>query len=387
MKEMNRRTLLRYSGLGAAMLGSGRLGWAAATTEAIHVNLNESAFGPSPTVLAAITGELSRVSRYATEAQAQAFTQQIAEHERVLPEQVILGEILGGLGLYLGSEGGPGGEFVYSVPGYLALIDAASHVGGVGVPVPLNARFENDLPAIEAKLSPRTRAVYLVNPHNPTGTSNDPVAFQRFLRSASAQAPVIVDEAYMEYTSDAEMRSAVSLVRDGANVLVFRTFDKIHGLAGVPIGYTLAPAKLVAALHGGGLGDAEGLGRLNLAAASAALKDRQHVLSVRTAVAEERTKWLRVLDDLHLPHTRAQASFVFFDTGHPQEQLVQKLRAQDIVIARAFPPYTTWARITIGLPEENLRVQNALREALASRSKDCRDAPLTQERFDRSNLA
>lgn len=70
-----------------------------------------------------------------------------------------------------------------------------------------------------------------------------------------------MDEEYLEYTPDFESRSAVSLVRDGANVLVFRTFDKIHGLAGLPIGYTLAPRALAAELHRQGLGDAESLGR------------------------------------------------------------------------------------------------------------------------------
>jgi histidinol-phosphate aminotransferase len=73
----------------------------------------------------------------------------------------------------------------------------------------------------------------------------------------------------MEYTAEFSLRSAVSLVRDGANVMVFRTFDKIHALAGLPIGYVLAPRALADALRKQGAGDAEALGRLNIAAASA----------------------------------------------------------------------------------------------------------------------
>jgi histidinol-phosphate aminotransferase len=73
---------------------------------------------------------------------------------------------------------------------------------------------------------------------------------------------VIVDEAYLEYTPDFATRSAVSLVREGANVVVFRTFDKIHGLAGMPIGHALAPSTLADALRKQGAGEAEGLGRL-----------------------------------------------------------------------------------------------------------------------------
>ena len=105
-----------------------------------------------------------------TNSAAQQLAEQIAHYEQVPVEQVILGNILDALGLYLGAEGRPGGEFIYSNPGYLALIDAAARVGGVGVPVPLNSRYQNDLPALLAKVSGRTRAMYLINPGLPNGT-------------------------------------------------------------------------------------------------------------------------------------------------------------------------------------------------------------------------
>ncbi len=333
--------------------------------EPTYLNLNENAFGPSERVRPAIERSLALLNRYADPGIARQFAEQVAAYERVPVEQVLPGEVLGGLGLYLGSAGGPGGEFVYSTPGYLALVDAAAHVGGVGVAVPLNAAFQNDLPTLLARVGPKTRAVYLINPHNPTGTSNDPLAFRRFLTDASHHAPVIVDEAYLEYNADFHARSAVPLVRDGANVLVFRTFDKIRGLAGLPMGYTLGPRPLIEALKQQGLGDAEGLGRVNLAAASAALSDDDHVVRVRDAVTAERTKWHAVLDGLALRHTRSDANFVFFDSGHPHAEIAARLRRQGVMVARAFPPYDTWVRITIGLPEENAMAQRALRAALS----------------------
>jgi histidinol-phosphate aminotransferase len=304
------------------------------------LNLNENAYGASPQVEPSIERELSRISRYADAEAAKELKEQIAAYERVAPEQVVLGKILEALGLYLGSQSGPGGEFIYSIPGYLALIDAAAHVGGVGVPVPLNASYENDLAALSAKISTKTRALYLINPHNPTGTVSDNQAFKSFLRESSQHTPVIVDEAYLEYTPDFDSRSAVSLVRDGAKVLVFRIFDKIYGLAGLPIGYTLAPRPIADALHKQGLGDAESLGRLNIAAASAALADRRHVFEVRDTVAGERAKWNAVLDGLRLTHTASNANFVFFDTGRPQPEFGEILLRHGVEIGRAFPPYT-----------------------------------------------
>ena len=175
---------------------------------------------------------------------------------------------------------------------------------------------------------------------------------------------VVVDEAYLEYTSDFVTRSAVSLLREGANVVVFRTFDKIYGLAGMPIGCVLAPRPLADALRKEGAGDAEGLGRLNLVAASVALADTAHTEHIRRAIANERALWLSVLRELQLAHTDTHTNFVFFDTGQPQPVLAAAMRERGIDIGRAHAPYTNWARITIGLPSENLRAQNALRGIL-----------------------
>ena len=371
--EFTRRALLKSWGLivGAGLVAP-RLVFAevskptpsSKTDSLIRLSLNENPYGPSPNVGPALQLELGRLNRYADAPLARQLAGQIAEYEHVPVEQVVLGEILDLLGLFLGSSGGPGGEFLYSIPGYLALIDAAAHVGGVGVPVPLNAQDQNDLVALKSMVNTKTRAIYLVNPHNPTGTINDDEAFKSFLRETSRSAVVVVDEAYLEYTSDFGTRSAASLVREGANVAVFRTFDKIHGLAGLPIGYVLAPHWLAEALRKEGAGEAERLGRLNLVAASAALADTAQVVSTREAIAKERSLWLSVLRELHLPHTDSRANFVFFDAGRPQPILAAAMRERDVDIGRAHPPYTNWARITIGLPSENLRAQNALRTVL-----------------------
>nr|WP_025841430.1 aminotransferase class I/II-fold pyridoxal phosphate-dependent enzyme [Asaia platycodi] len=91
---------------------------------------------------------------------------------------------------------------------------------------------------------------------------------------------MIVDEAYIEYAPRA--RSAVALIRSGANVAVFRTLNKIYGLAGLPIGYLVAPPSLVHAFQEAGFGDAHGIGRLPIATARAALADQAWVAQVRT---------------------------------------------------------------------------------------------------------
>lgn len=336
---------------------------AAAATDLLRLDLNESSYGPSPRVGLAVQRALVEAPRYVSAAQLQALQVQIATLEGVAPEQVIVGEVLEALGQHLALSEGAGG-FIYSVPGYGALVDAARPFGGRAVEVPLNARLENDLPALLAAIAPDTRALFVVNPHNPSGTLSPGADFDRFVSAAQARTLVIVDEAYLDYREDAATLSAVRLLRQGQNVVVFRTLGKIHALAGLQVGYALAPTGLAGALRQRGVGGAHAQNQLSLAAAAAALADTAHVAQVRRSVALERQRWQQVLTGLGLRSTEAAGNFVFVDTGRPHAAVAAGLLQQGVRIARVFAPYDTWVRITIGTPAENRRAQQALRHVL-----------------------
>jgi histidinol-phosphate aminotransferase len=329
----------------------------------VRLSLNENPFGPSPLALEAIKGQLGDLSRYATEEVAK-FTSTIAEREDIAADQIVLGEILNVLGLYLSANGGPGGEFIYSEPGYTALVNAVAPAGGIVVGVPLNQRLENDLPAIAAKVNAHTRAVYLVNPHNPSGTVNDAAQFIDFVSELSRRTLVIVDEAYLEFTPDFAKRTVASLVRSGAQVAVFRTFSKIYGLAGLAIGYTLAPAPLAASLRDFGMGAFYDLNRLSLVAAHASLKDPNYLSVVREKVATERETWHELFRTLNVRFAESHANFVFFDSGRPHQIAVATLAARDVDIGRAYPPLDQWVRISIGLPDDNAIARQTVSEWL-----------------------
>ncbi|MEJ0024489.1 MAG: histidinol-phosphate transaminase [Rhizomicrobium sp.] len=356
----------RRAWLGAAAAGSVVLSTAseAASMVPARLSLNENPFGPSPLARRAILEQLDQADRYVG-GEARALEEQIAAVEGVSADQIVLGEILDALGLQLALDGGPGGEFVYSEPGYTALVDAVAPGGGVVVGVPLNDRLENDLPAIAAHITARTRGVYLVNPHNPSGTVSETAPFEAFLRAAAAKTTVIVDEAYLEFEPDFADRTAVALTREGANVVVFRTFAKVYGLAGLSIGYAVAPKPLAASLKAKGLGAPHELNRLALAAASASLRDSGYVPAVRAKVIAERQEWNALLDGLGIRRSDSRGNFVFFETGRPHEPFAAALLAEGIEIARAFPPLDRWARISIGLPDENARARAAVRKLLA----------------------
>ena len=368
MTDLGRRDLLHVGGLLTLAAATGSTPAAAASVqpglEPARLSLNENPFGPSPAVRRALLDEVGRVDRYGDPAAASDLVAQIAALENVAPEQVVLGEILEALGLHLAARTPAGGRFVYSLPGFTELVDAARPLGAVGVGVPLDAALANDLPALSRAVVGDTRVVYLVNPHNPSGTMNPPAAFDAFIADVSRRTLVIVDEAYLDY--DDMALSAVRFTRAGANVAVFRTLDKIHGMAGLPIGYTLAPRGLADALHGEGFGDSHVLGRLALAAASAALSDQAWVASVRTRTLAGRARLTTALDRLGLQHSDSRANFVFFRSPVPAAGLRQQLAQHGILVGRAFPPLDEWIRVSIGTEDETTRAITALHAVLGA---------------------
>jgi histidinol-phosphate aminotransferase len=329
-----------------------------------RLSLNENPFGPAPGVIDAIQREFSNLCRYTGE-EFDVLIGLIAAREGVGREQVILGEILEPLGTYLSLQGGPDGEFIFSDPGYTALIDAAVAVGGRAIGVPLGAQMENDLPAIAAKVNARTRAVFLVNPHNPTGIVGDSEQLKNFARTTARHALVIVDEAYLEFADHFAQRTLADLVRAGENVIVFRTFAKVYGLAGLDIGYGLVPGPVAKALSAQGLNNPHLFNRLAVAASAASLKDTGYVEKITLLVAQEREKWFRLFRDMQLKFTPSSGNFVFFETGMPHTDFAAALLKDGVAVGRAFPPYDRWVRISIGLPEENTVARTAVRKLLA----------------------
>jgi histidinol-phosphate aminotransferase len=367
--SMARRKLfggVALSGLALSSVGTVAASIALAKAPAAgltRLSLNENPFGPSPRAVEAIQNALTEIARYAGD-DAHSLEQQIADREGVSPDQIILGEILDSLGLQLALDGGAGGEFIYSEPGYTALVDAVAPGGGVVVGIPLNAHLENDLPAIAARVTARTRSIYIVNPHNPTGTVSEAVSFKAFLREMAERTTVIVDEAYLEFEPDFAQKTAVELTRSGANVVVFRTFGKVYGLAGMPMGYAVAPKGVAGSLKRSGLGAAHSLNRLALTAAAASLRDPGYVEAIRLKVVEERQKWHTLLDTIGRRRSNSRGNFVFFETGQSHEVVAAQLLWEGIEIARAFPPFDRWVRISIGLPAENVRARDAIEKLL-----------------------
>ena len=370
MNHFDRRAWLRsltlaITGLGASRLVGARSPPPSVAGSGVHLarlSLNENPYGPAPGVITALQRVFSALCRY-TGAEYDVLVDLIAAHEGVSKDHIILGEILEPLGTHLSLQGGPGGEFIYSDPGYTALIDSAVAVGGRAISVPLDPQLQNDLTAIAGKVNQRTRAIFVVNPHNPTGIVCDANQLKTFARDTSRRALVIVDEAYLEFAGEFAQRTLADLVRAGENVILFRTFAKAFGLAGLDIGYGLMPKGIAQTLSAQGLTNPHLFNRLAVAAATASLSDTTgFVANAVRQVADERDKWFQLFRELHVKFTPSGGNFVFFDTGMQHAQFATAMLQQGVEIARVFPPYDRWARISIGLPPENAVARAAVRK-------------------------
>ncbi len=336
---------------------------AAATPAKARLSLNENPFGPSPAALEAMLHNLTsgKAPRYPF-GELNELIGLIAKKEGVAPEQIVLGvgsgEILETVGMFFGLLKG---EVIHASPGYVQLVRAAETAGGKAVPVPLNAKLESDLDAMAAKVTAQTSVVYIANPHNPTSTAVDSAALKEFVKSVSQKTFVFVDEAYLDVADDYAGRTVVGLVNEHRNLMVARTFSKVYGLAGLRIGYGVTNAKFAAELRNYGLGTLTGPG---IAGAVASLRDAGYVAATRAKIVAERAKLLALLDQLGKRYAVSQTNFVFFQTGRPHKEVYAGMLAESVVIARPFPPMLDWARISIGLPEENELARAALRKVL-----------------------
>jgi histidinol-phosphate aminotransferase len=203
--------------------------------------------------------------------------------------------------------------------------------------------------------------VYVCNPNNPTGTTVATDQLAAFVRAVPGPVTVVVDEAYVDFTDVPGRSTAVGLLREAPNLVVLRTFSKLHGLAGLRVGYGVAPAPLATRLGALSLVWPNSTG---IAAATASLNDRGFLQATRTAIVNDRTRVQGALDRLGRPRADSKGNFVFFDTGRPVAEFQERMLAQGLRVGRRFAGYDTWSRVTIGVRDEVDRFLAALPGAL-----------------------
>lgn len=327
----------------------------------VRLSLNENPFGPSASAIAAMQANAAGVCRYPT-SEATKLVNTIAAKEGVEPSQIVIGagsgEVLEAYGALLG---GPAGEVLCANPTYGQLTAALVRRGSTLVEIPLNERKEHDLDAMAAAVTATTQGVYICNPNNPTGTLVAPEKLRAFIKAVAPKTPVFIDEAYLECSDDFARNTMVGLVHEGYNVTIGRTFSKIHGLAGQRIGYGITTPDMAAKIRRLVIG---GSNLLAIVGAQANLDDTDYLARTRTHIKAGRDALIAVLQKLGRTYAEPQGNFVFFHTGMPITDFRARMREAGVMVARPFPPYLDWCRMSIGTPEEMTVAHAALEKIL-----------------------
>jgi histidinol-phosphate aminotransferase len=327
---------------------------------------NETPLGPSPKAVDAYKAEAARLHEYPDGASTE-LREAIGRAFGLDPARIVCGagsdELLN---LLAYAFIGPGDEAIHTTHGFLVYHIATLGAGGTPVVAP-ETNYTADVDAILKRVTAKTRLVYLANPNNPTGTY---VPFDEVKRLQCALPPhvlLVIDAAYAEYVRRNDYESGIELVATCDNVVMCRTFSKIHGLAALRLGWLYGPAPVVAALNR--IRGPFNVSQPAIAAGVAAIGDAEHVEMSR-AHNEKWLAWLTAeIGKLDLAVTPSAANFVLIHfpvtPGRTAKDADAFLTKRGLVL-RATGAYKLpdALRLSVGTEEANRLVVAALGEFL-----------------------
>ncbi|WP_289063194.1 histidinol-phosphate transaminase [uncultured Zobellia sp.] len=328
------------------------------------LNANENPYGPSPKAIEAFKNAAPMGNRYAWK-ELFDLMEKIAVEEKVTAKNIMMGpgssDLLEKTAMVLFADGG---NIVSADPSYMSLIKVAEATGATWKPVPLKEDWSHDLAAMEAAIDADTKLVYICNPNNPTGSMTDHAELVDFCSRVSDKVTVFIDEAYLGFLDDAAKKSMVSLINEGKDVIIARTFSKIHGMAGLRIGYIVAQEATldkIQKITRGGMG----ISYPTIFAASVSMDDVAFQNKSRKLNAECREYVYSVLDKMGYSYVPSSTSFILFPIEMEGKEFLEKMTAQRVGV-RAFDIMDkNWCRVSMGTMEEMEIFGTALQKVLA----------------------
>lgn len=330
----------------------------------IRLDSNENPFGPSPRALEAMRMAIANVNSY-PEDDCTELRSKLAAHHGVPTEQVL---VTAGstalLALLCQTLLGPGLNAITSERSFIVYGMAVHAAGAQFIEMPMRDDAF-DLAAILDAIDEHTRLVFLANPNNPTGTLHDAGAIDRFIAEVPGHVVVVLDEAYYDYAAHfaerrrVEYSRSLDYVRRGWAVVVLRTFSKVHGLAGLRVGYGLGPADLLS--YCARMRNTFSVSSVAQAAALAALNDNSHVERTVSNNADQAQVVGVGLSELGYRVVPTWANFLYCDLGEDAAGVAERLRGEGISVR----PLGGWGaptcmRVTIGTAAQNAAFLDAM---------------------------
>lgn len=375
---LSRRSFVRTLGVGGASLlasdfvaARGREAWAATGAGAprhaaslILLDSNENPNGPAPAALGAMRAAFEASSRYPVTPEVE-LREAIARHHGVRTQEVLLGcgsgEVLRYVTeAYVSSQR----HLVTAAPTFENPAYYARRVGAEVRDVRVDASLRLDLDGM-VRESAGAGLVFFCNPNNPTGTAHggdDTRAFIRRVHERSPDTTVLVDEAYFEYVELPSYRSMIPLAVRHPRVIVARTFSKIHGMAGLRVGYAIAHADTVAWLEPWRL--VSGVNALAAVAARTSLGLAAHVQREASLNRAARDFTVRTFQEWGFPCVPSHTNFVMVDIRRDVREFQATCYERGVAVGRPFPPLTTHLRLTIGTMAEMQRALETIGDVL-----------------------
>jgi len=336
-------------------------------TEAIKLASNESPYGPFPQVVEAMKEALLGVNRY-PDGGSTFLRERVAEKLDVPTSQVIIGngsnELLRLLANVLLN---PEDNAVMADPSFIVYPTVVKLMHARPILVPLK-NHRHDLEAMADAIDENTKIIFICNPNNPTGTIVTKDEVDRFMERVPDNLVVVFDEAYFELVKDKEYPNGLDYLNGNKQVVVLRTFSKVHGLAGLRIGYGIAPEFIVKAINK----VREPFNVTSVAQAGALRSlDCDAEVEERSRLNSKGLQYLyNEFERLNLKYVTSYANFVLVDIGMEDRQAAQELMKKGIIVRSGdIFGYPNYFRVSIGTPEENRKFIGELEDLLKDHVK------------------
>ncbi|MDR3709255.1 MAG: histidinol-phosphate transaminase [Capsulimonadaceae bacterium] len=323
-------------------------------TDIIKLASNENPLGPSPKALEAMQAAINKVALY-PEGAAPVLRAMLAKIHGISEDSLVFGngsdEILH---LVCATFLAPGKDSTVQADPTFAMYEIyATLADAEVVKVPL-VNYTHDLDAMADAVTDKTRIVFIANPNNPTGTLVTQRQVERFLNRLPERVILVSDEAYDDYVESPEKPNLLPFVKERRNVIISHTFSKVHALAGLRVGYAMAPPAMA-----GYMNRARSPFNVNLvgqAAAVASLGDTEHVrVSVALNSAEKRRIYA-ALEKEHIQFVQSEANFVLIDVERDSREVFDLLLRCGIIVRAGYAlGLPNHIRVTIGTPDQNTR--------------------------------
>jgi histidinol-phosphate aminotransferase len=318
----------------------------------IRIGANENPYGVGPAAAEAIRQNIVAANRYPGEL-TMALTATLAKFHDVPTEWIALspgsGDVLRSVTMTFTSptKGLVGAAPTFEAPGRIAEM--------LGVPVKAPKVLANGQLDLKAMAGQAAGAglLYVCNPNNPTGSIVSGAAVADFVaqvRKVNADAYILIDEAYSDLVDDPGFASATPLIKNDKRIIVSRTFSKIHGMAGLRVGYAIAqPDTLNILKKNLSMGN---LAVTSIAAANASMNDTENMKKQKQLNRDTRAATRQAFEKAGFTVLPSEANFIMVDIKRDVREYQNACRQAGVMIARPFPPLDTYARITIGTVEE-----------------------------------